>query len=158
MKYFIVSDVHSFYDEMMKALGDAGYDRNNPDHVFVSLGDLFDRGNKAVECLEFVNSLPKENKILICGNHEDCMVDAIVKRKFSRHDYHNKTNETVEQFYKHYNPDKPVLVWKNDLLDWMSGFTEYKKYESDLQDYAIVGNNIFVHGWIVRVISQWSYR
>ena len=40
--YFIVADVHSFYDEMIKALNGAGFDVNNSMHIFVSLGDLLD--------------------------------------------------------------------------------------------------------------------
>ena len=27
--YFVISDVHSFYNEMMKALNEAGYDKTN---------------------------------------------------------------------------------------------------------------------------------
>ena len=43
-KLFVVADVHSFYNEMIDALAEKGFDKNDPDHVFVSLGDLFDRG------------------------------------------------------------------------------------------------------------------
>lgn len=39
-KYFCVADVHGFYNEMMSALNNAGYDKNNPNHVFCSCGDL----------------------------------------------------------------------------------------------------------------------
>ena len=45
-KYFVVSDVHGFYDEMKKALDNAGFDIANPDHIFVSCGDLLDRGRQ----------------------------------------------------------------------------------------------------------------
>ena len=95
-KYFIVSDVHAFYDEMMEALLKEGFDRNNPDHVFVSLGDLFDRGLQANEMLEFVNSLKKERKILIMGNHELLMEEAI-RNGFSLRDVHNGTFSTAIQ-------------------------------------------------------------
>lgn len=39
-KFFVVSDVHGFYDEMIEALNKAGFDKNNKDHVFISCGDL----------------------------------------------------------------------------------------------------------------------
>lgn len=39
-KYFVVSDVHSYYKELMKALNENGFDKDNPSHVFVSCGDL----------------------------------------------------------------------------------------------------------------------
>ena len=31
-KYFIVADVHGFYDEMIDALNEAGFDKNNENH------------------------------------------------------------------------------------------------------------------------------
>ena len=81
MKYFVVSDVHSFYDEMVAALTSVGFDYNNPDHILVSCGDLLDRGNKTLETLKYVNGLPKERKILIRGNHEDLLTECIKRRR-----------------------------------------------------------------------------
>ena len=57
MKYFIVADVHGFYDEMIEALNRAGYDPDNKNHTFVSLGDMFDRGEQANEVLDFLVQL-----------------------------------------------------------------------------------------------------
>ena len=51
-KLFVVADIHSFYEEMIKALSEQGFDREDPDHIFVSLGDLFDRGPSPLECLD----------------------------------------------------------------------------------------------------------
>ena len=42
--FFVVSDVHSFYDEMMIALKEKKFNINNDNHIFVSCGDLLDRG------------------------------------------------------------------------------------------------------------------
>ena len=67
---FVVSDVHSFYGEMKQALDKEGFDKDNKDHIFVSCGDLLDRGPDSVKCLEFVNGLDDDRKILILGNHE----------------------------------------------------------------------------------------
>lgn len=39
-KFFVISDVHSFFSEMMEALDKAGFEADNVNHVFVSLGDL----------------------------------------------------------------------------------------------------------------------
>ena len=54
MKYFVVSDVHSFYTKMKEALGRAGFDETNPNHTLRSCGDLFDRGKESKETLEYV--------------------------------------------------------------------------------------------------------
>ena len=77
MTYYIVADVHGFFDILKEALDNAGFDKNNPGHIFVSLGDLLDRGKQPRECLQFVNSL--ERKILIRGNHEDLMEEMIAE-------------------------------------------------------------------------------
>jgi hypothetical protein len=39
MKYFVIADPHGFYDEMIKALDEAGFDKDNEDHWLVSCGD-----------------------------------------------------------------------------------------------------------------------
>lgn len=146
MKYFIVSDVHSFYDELMMGLEEARFDFSNPHHIFVSLGDLFDRGPKACECLQFVNSLPKGRKILIRGNHENCMQEVFVRGYFKTHDLHNKTNETITQFYQ--NNHSGELEDDSKMINWVKNWEEYKLYQQYLVDYEIIRNNIFVHGWL----------
>ena len=64
---------------MIDALNNSGFDRNNCEHIFVSLGDLLDRGPDPIKCLEFVNSLPEDRRILVRGNHEDLMEEMIAR-------------------------------------------------------------------------------
>lgn len=144
-KYFVVTDVHSFYSCMIEALEDKGFDINNPDHIFISCGDLLDRGPDPLECLKFVNSLPKQRKILIRGNHEDLLEECIARKEFQSHDYHNGTAMTVvdlSDFLLGTTKDAEDMFLKADKNP------EYKKYKSSLVDYAEVGDYIFVHGWI----------
>ena len=89
-KLFVVSDVHSFYTQLIKVLNEKGFDKNNPEHWFVSCGDLLDRGPESQQCLKFVNSL--ERKILIRGNHEDLMEEAINRGVFYSQDMSNGTS------------------------------------------------------------------
>ena len=109
MKYFVVADVHGFYDKMIKALKDAGFDRDNPEHIFVSLGDLFDRGDQAVKCLEFVMSLNPARRILIRGNHED--------RPSNRSNIHTYTisNEVMSGTFM-YETGYPHILYTIDSL------------------------------------------
>ncbi len=144
-KYFIVSDVHSFYVPMKEALDEAGFDYHNPDHIFVSLGDLLDRGEETVKCLQFVNSLPKERKILIRGNHEDLLDSCIDRGYYTSVDYHNGTAKTCDTVYIY------EKLRGNDEDEWSSVLKEsslLNKYLSCLKDYAQVGNNIFTHAWV----------
>ena len=72
-KFFVIADVHSFYDEMKQALDTAGFDINNPEHVLISCGDVLDRGPKSIDVLEFLMSVPKERRVFVRGNHEDLL-------------------------------------------------------------------------------------
>lgn len=146
--YFVVSDVHSYYNELMTALNKQGFDRKNKNHIFVSLGDLCDRGPDAVKCLDFVNNLPLKRKILIRGNHEDLLEEAICRRYFMIRDIHNHTNDTVEQVTGIYYDE--MLACESMLYN-----KKWNKYISSCVDYAEIGSNIFVHGWIPNNVKDW---
>ena len=143
---FCLSDVHSFYKEMIESLDRFGYDINNPDHILIHCGDLLDRGPQPLECLKFVNSIPKNNKILIRGNHEDLLENIFSRGYFCWHDIHNGTVETV---YNISNMD----ISKDIFIDYLaikqcSKNQELIKYYESLVDYFEINNYIFVHGWI----------
>jgi len=142
--YFVVGDVHGFFDKLTEALNTAGFDINNPNHVFISLGDLLDRGPQANECLEFVNSIPDNRKVLIRGNHEDLMEEAIQRGCFLQHDYHNRTNDTVEQLIGITYP----LIEESELLKRMLQHAEWIKYINSCIDYFETDKYIFVHSFI----------
>lgn len=140
MKYFIVADVHSFYNEMIAALDKAGYDEFNPDHVFVSCGDMFDRGPGSREVLEFINSIPSERKILIKGNHEYLMKHMITTGDWPRHaDESNGTWRTARDLTGVDIVEVCRAMRKNDA--WW-------QYYNECKPYAEIGNYIIVHGWI----------
>ena len=39
--YFVCSDIHGYYNEWMSSLNDAGFDKDNKDHILVVLGSPF---------------------------------------------------------------------------------------------------------------------
>ena len=146
-KYFVVADVHGFYKELMNCLEGAGYDKNNSSHIFVSCGDLFDRGPDARECMRFVNSLPKDRKILIKGNHEVLMRQMICRDDYPRtHDIHNGTWNSAVDITRADYVEVMRAMRKND---------EWWEYYNSCVNYAEVGNYIFVHGW-VPITSTWD--
>ena len=53
-KLFVISDVHSYFDEMLSALNEAGFDPNNEQHWLISCGDHWDRGLKPVEVMNYL--------------------------------------------------------------------------------------------------------
>lgn len=150
-KYFIVSDVHGFYDEMIKALTDAGFDKNNQDHIFVSLGDLLDRGNYPMKCLDFVNSL--DRKILIRGNHEDLIERVFKTEEISDIDFHNGTAQTVLDIGGY----GLVTFSEKEAINLCKNNKELNQYLSSLVDYYEDDKNIFVHGWIPCKVTKTPY-
>lgn len=151
-KFFVFSDIHSFFDEFMAALSASGYDRENPDHWLIGCGDYFDRGPKSMEVLEFLLRSPRT--LLVRGNHEDLFEEAVKRGWFKGHDVHNGTCLTAEQLgvgYTHKEvktleskgyeyPEATAILNRaydrmKPLLDRMVNFVETKHY-------------IFVHGWI----------
>lgn len=175
MKWFVFSDVHGFYKELIEALSEKGFDANNPNHGIISCGDLLDRGPDAVKCLEFVNAISRDRKILIRGNHEDLMEEVMVRGYFQQHDFHNRTYDTccqiVDDIFNNvlesdeakrkslaeygvdYNPGDKIEscdFWMpvSDILKYIEGSILWEDYIQCCVDYAEIGDNIFVHGWI----------
>ena len=72
MRYYVVADVHGFYNEMVEALTEQGYFTDTQPHKLIICGDLFDRGTQSKVVEEFVLKLLEKNEVnLIRGNHED---------------------------------------------------------------------------------------
>ena len=111
MKYFVISDIHSFYDEMIDALDEAGYDQNNKDHFLILCGDCLDRGTQSVEVIKFLKQLPKDRRVFIRGNHEYLFADLLDKRFPESYDF---SNGTVRSFCHLARMEEKVLgsTWR----------------------------------------------
>ena len=151
-KIFVMSDVHSFYKEMREALDREGFDIDNPNHIIVICGDLFDRGPDAVALFEFVKEMAEKDRLTyVCGNHEDLLFDCANEilrgRGVSHHHISNGTFDTICQF---------TGMNKYDLCFGPLDKVEYEKkmmpvfdfINYNAVDYAEAGDYIFVHGWI----------
>ena len=146
-KYFCVSDVHGFFFELKKALHEAGFNKKNPEHILIVCGDIADRGPDNYMVYEFLKSLPRERRILIRGNHELLLRDAINRGFFYDVDLDNGTVGTIIEFSHHdfidcvYDPQSVCEAFKKtEVLDWIFG--------PEWQNYAILGQYIFVHSWV----------
>lgn len=148
-KFFVTSDVHSFFDVFHSELLNKGFEIDNPEHKLIVCGDLFDRGSQAVELFEFVKGLG-DRFIYVCGNHEsllfDCVSEIYSGRVPSSHHFSNGTVDTILQFCgcsinALYDPTKRghIIEKMQPVLDFIS---------DSCVDYAEVGDYVFVHGWI----------
>lgn len=159
-KLFICSDIHGFYKEWMSALKERGYDKENPNHIIIVCGDLLDRGSQANQCLNFVNSLPDDRKILIRGNHELLMDDILYKKRyFDPWDYSNGTVNTIEQvtdISQVYDGTCDGWEVQQTMIEDMRHNEAWKKYYDSTVMFAEIAEMIFVHGWIPCINNSWG--
>lgn len=145
MKLFVVSDVHSFFTEMKNALDEAGFDPQNPGHLFVGCGDYFDRGNESQQMLDYLLELP--NKVLIRGNHEDLMESMLGRGLPFGHDLSNGTAKTAHDLAPNISDWQvicSVVYYKlKPLYDIMVNYFETEHY-------------IFCHSWLPSG-TDWQY-
>jgi serine/threonine protein phosphatase 1 len=124
---------------MKKALDEAGFDQNNPEHWLVSCGDAFDRGSESEEVLHFLMSL--ERKILVKGNH-DLLLGDLCRREFPySYDFSNGSVKTVNDIGgagEGYPFDKCCENTWNRIA----------AYRDLLINYFETENYIFVHSWV----------
>ena len=148
-KLFVVSDIHSFYIPLVKALNKSGFDPYNENHWLIVCGDNFDRGNDSEDLLHFLMSL--ERKILIKGNH-DILLEKCCTREFAySHDYSNGTVKTINDIGGA-GEGKPFdeccrITW-NKLA----------RYRELLVNYFETKNYIFVHSWIPTISQKGAYH
>ena len=150
-KFFVTSDVHSFFDELMVALKDKGFERDNKDHILCVCGDLFDRGDKTRELFEFVKELQTQDRLIyVAGNHEsllfDCVRGIYKGRVPSSHHFHNGTVKTICQFcgqneWIMYDP-----TWRDKICETMQPVLDF--IAENCVDYAEIGDYVLVHGWV----------
>lgn len=142
MNIYAVSDIHGFYDEFKKALNRSGFKPNDSNDLLVVCGDIFDRGSKNIECMQYLNSL--NNVVLVMGNHERLLVDMLTRGYPLSHDKHNHTIETAYDLILYYGLqdltlDKAYAKVLSILnKTWLNKFVNY--YETN--------NYVFVHGYI----------
>jgi hypothetical protein len=139
MKLYVCSDIHSYWTPLKLALDEKGFEPNNPEHLLLVLGDVFDRGAESNEVYEFLNNLT--NVVLVKGNHEDLMEEVWTRGYCLSHDRSNGTQRTVNDiFYRHTNfePYDPIKVSEKLL----------RPFFAKMVNYFETKNYIFVHGWI----------
>jgi hypothetical protein len=161
MKYFVVSDVHSFFYKMMAALEEHGFDKDNPEHILCVCGDLFDRGDESQQLFEFVKGLAAQGRLIyVKGNHEDllqeCVKEIYAGRVPSRHHFSNGTVKTIcmlcgQSEWIVYDP-----TWRDKICETMQPVLDF--INENCVDYAEIGDYILVHGWIPSFLHLDDFR
>lgn len=150
--YFISSDIHGFYTYWKDALKEAGFNEDNPEHILIILGDLFDRGYENLKVLNFCKDmLLKDRIILIRGNHEDLLMDLVDgRREISRAvDSRNGTTGTIAEFCG-VDPCYIEILFDAEYNNFKKKIdsTGLQDVVNNMKDYYEGNHYIFVHGWI----------
>ena len=147
MKIFAVSDVHGFTSILRRNLSNVGFEINNPNHLLVLCGDLFDRGPEAKDMLKFIHEV--DNKIMVKGNHEDLMQEMIIRGYPLLHDIQNRTYDTALQ-----------LAWDSSLGDvnYTKLYGIFDNLCSQMVDFYETKRYVFVHGWIPVTSAKKDWR
>lgn len=155
-KYFVFSDVHGEYDKLSDALLSSGFDINDSSHILISDGDLFDRGKKSKECLDFIMDLADKGRaIIIMGNHDLRLYDLLFSHEkhhpFERNDVMNGLHETMNSLAG-YNINS--FAWNNAVFDSIVSSIPYDvkeklyRYFQEASWFVENKDYIITHGWI----------
>lgn len=136
-KFFVISDVHGFYHEMLDALDAAGFDPHNEDHWLISCGDNFDRGPCPEDVMTYLKLLPR--KILVRGNHEDLILECINRGYGLSHDFSNGTVQTILDLAPNAQPFYVACAVADKRV---------KNFIGSMVNYFETKNYIFVHSWV----------
>ena len=155
-KYFIFSDVHGEYNALIRSLEEAGYERGNPNHKLVSLGDNFDRGP---DSRKIYNFLTQTHAICVKGNHDLMFQEYLEKGMDGEfvlfNILHNGLGETIKSFSGLQDNQFSVetlqkarnnIQSREYLLQWIKDMPLF--YETD--------TFIFVHAGINPKLGDWK--
>ena len=146
---FVLSDIHGHYSEMKKALDEAGFDPEKENHIFVSCGDLFDRGMENAAVYDFVRGL--KNKILIRGNHEDMLCKTFVGGSLLPHSIHNGTDITIRQLLGEDAIDEDGNIM-GEAYEAM--IKEIMNFIDSMIDYYETEEYVLTHGWVPIILDD----
>ena len=180
-KYFIFSDIHGRnLNSLLNELKLASFDINNNEHILISLGDLFDRGDDNLNLLFFVNEMIKKNRMMVLwGNHE-VMLKEFIDSSFKRWSnvlnvnginitiydfltYLNNNNKRLEDiegtsffnFFKYGLVDETI----KPLFKKLKKFNELNFYFSSLKPYYVLNNAyLLCHSGSTNMESYSSYN
>lgn len=156
---FAVSDVHGHYTALARALEESGFDAGNENHVFLSAGDLFDRGPENAGVYAFVQSLPR--KILLRGNHEEMLMEVLTAGEITERETSNGTDITLREILGEDAIDENGRI---DQEKYAETIRELWEFLSSMGDYFEAGDCVITHGWLpadidgrrARVRTDWK--
>lgn len=153
MTYFVLADTHSFYNETITALAQAGFDRANNGHAIILCGDAFDRGPGTIELFEFFSELQALGRfVYVRGNHEDLLFECcetLNKGFGARYDQsHHISNGTIDTLAAFTDINRYDLIMGYfDLDAFNKRVAPLLEFCKSSIDFFELPHFVFVHGW-----------
>lgn len=129
---YVISDLHGNDKRFTDILSQINL---QSDDTLYIIGDVIDRGPGGVAMLEHIKN--QENMVLLAGNHEDMMLQALGARPAIRSDmmdiWMNNGGAFTLNVFEELNPER-----QQDLLDWLNQLPEYLDITVNNQRYMLV--------------------
>lgn len=136
-KFYIFSDCHGYYNELRKALDEAGFDPNDKNSWLISLGDELDRGPDPEKVINYLMGFPRA--IFIKGNHTTLMEELLERGYPLRHDWSNGTAQSVMDLAPNAKTTEEVFA---------TAYMKTKPFFDKEIDYFETEHYVFCHGYI----------
>ena len=151
MRYYVTTDVHGYFSELKNALAENGFFEDTQPHKLLICGDIFDRGQEALQLQDFVlDLLSKDQVILIRGNHEDLTRELL--QGWSRQSYaqrHHLLNGTVNTVCQLTGfSERDVFITPDAVGRGLLNSQLIRTIIPATRNYFETDHYIFVHGWI----------
>jgi serine/threonine protein phosphatase 1 len=123
MKTYAIADLHGRFDLLCRAIDLIEADAGDDGGTFIVLGDFVDRGPQAADIIERLMAGPQRPNwqwIILQGNHEAIMLEALANSALLRWWFTNGGGQTL-QSYGYQNGDAifPLKV-PSEHLAWLS--------------------------------------
>lgn len=151
MRYYVTADVHGYFTELKAALTNLGFFEDAEPHKLIICGDLFDRGNEALQLQEFLlDLLDKDQLILIRGNHENLVMDLLNGWDYGSYlQRFNYTNGTMDTLCQLTGMTLGQLILSPERAKNAFSQTPYiQTLIPTMVDYFETESYVFTHGWI----------
>jgi serine/threonine protein phosphatase 1 len=152
MKYFVCADIHGCWAALKNAVNKYGYVEGDSNHQLIVCGDSFGRAascrEDVINVYEYLTSPMHENPpIVLRGNHENIILDAIKRGYCTYLDCRNGEDKTIAALAgtMQFEARTPGVMQKV-----AANYPEFEQWLRNLPYYFETKNHVFVHGWIPR--------
>lgn len=159
-KFFAVSDIHGDFDALIEGLKNAGFDESNENHILISVGDAFDRGEKSLEVYKYLKHLTDIDKaIVLRGNHTKFLIDYLDGSSTDSFNYYeNGTRKTITSFLNYVYVGVPFSQYIQLAREYINKeYPELLQWLKDRPYYFETENYIFTHGGIDTNAKDWHH-